>query len=530
MKEKFKLLLFIAMMFSLPLVFLNKASAIEIKDDGQYALVMVPSSEGAATIEGLPSKVVKFNFGEKEDTVSSTELIKGTVAFNGKTEFSKWTMDESGKQDVGETFKKGDFNIKSEEMGDVSYTNGLKIYAQFSNEGLKGKYYLRLDPFGGQIKGSNAILTMESNIDEFKTVDLSTYKAEREGCTFCGWDYNGALISSIDKNCFSDSNVVVTVSAVYKSNIFCGLDKDGNKQGTSEKSRVLTLNANGGTIEGQESKQYDYLQGADSSTDMKIFQYVPERAGYKFEGWNSNSEGSGKDCKYINQRDWANDKEYSIETLPDSGYNGYLTLYARWTKLSDTTTEEDVKDVSTGSDSEVKGSIQFEQGISQDCKLDVKGVEVSEELANKNIKFMVDINLLDGNSQIVEVNGSKMKIKVEVPEDLRGYQYYKVAYIENGEIKEILPAVIDEDGYVIFETTHLSQYGIIATNDSDEIQSGEGLEGDSDGELEDTPEDELKQLIDNPTTGDGITFAAILLAVSSMGMGALPVLNKRKIK
>lgn len=527
MKEKFKLLLFIAMMFSLPLVFLNKASAIEIKDDGQYALVMVPSSEGA-TIEGLPSKVVKFNFGEKEDTVSSAELIKGTVAFNGKTEFSKWTMDESGKQDVGETFKKGDFNIKSGEMGDVSYTNGLKIYAQFSDEGLKGKYYLRLDPFGGQIKGSNAILTMESNIDEFKTVDLSTYKAEREGCTFCGWDYNGALISSIDKNCFSDSNVVVTVSAVYKSNIFCGLDKDGNKKGTSEPSRVLTLNANGGTIEGEDSKQYDYLQGADSSTDMKIFQYVPERAGYKFEGWNSKKDGSGKDCKYLNRMDWSN-AEYDIEKLPDSDYNGYLTLYARWTKLSDAT-EEDVKDVSTGSDSEVKGSIQFEQGISQDCKLDVKGVEVSEGLANKNIKFMVDINLLDGNSQIVEVNGSKMKIKIEVPEDLRGYQYYKVAYIENGEIKEILPAVIDEDGYVIFETTHLSQYGIIATNDSDEIQSGEGLEGDSDGELEDTPEDELKQLIDNPTTGDGITFAAILLAVSSMGMGALPVLNKRKIK
>ncbi len=530
MKEKFKLLLFIAMMFSLPLVFLNKASAIEIKDDGQYALIMVPSSEGA-TIEGLPSKVVKFNFGEKEDTVSSAELIKETVAFNGKTKFSKWTMDESGKQDVGETFKKGDFNIESGKMGDVSYTNGLRIYAQFSNEGLKGKYYLRLDPFGGQIKGSNAILTMESNIDEFKTVDLSTYKAEREGCTFCGWDYNGALISSIDKNCFSESDFVVTVSAVYKSDTFCGLDKDGNKQGTSEKSRVLTLNANGGTIDGEDSKQCDYLPGyEDPDSCMKIFQYVPERAGYKFEGWNSKKDGSGNDCKYINQRDWANDKEYDIEKLPDSDYNGYLTLYARWTKLSDTTTEEDVKDVSTGSDSEVKGSIQFEQGISQDCKLDVKRVEVSEELANKNVKFMLDINLLDGNSQIFKIDDNKMKIKIEVPEDLRGYQYYKVAYIENGEIKEILPAVIDEDGYVIFETTHLSQYGIIATNGSDEIQSGEGLEGDSDGELEDTPEDELKQLIDNPTTGDGITFAAILLAVSSMGMGALPVLNKRKIK
>lgn len=35
---------------------------------------------------------------------------------------------------------------------------------------------------------------------------------------------------------------------------------------------MLTLNANGGTIEGEESKQYDYLGGADSTSLMKIFQ------------------------------------------------------------------------------------------------------------------------------------------------------------------------------------------------------------------------------------------------------------------
>ena len=37
-----------------------------------------------------------------------------------------------------------------------------------------------------------------------------------------------------------------------------------------------------------------------------------------------------------------------------------------------------------------------------------------------------------------------------------------MVYITNDEIKETIPATI-EDGYLVFETSHLSQYGVIAT-------------------------------------------------------------------
>ena len=56
-----------------------------------------------------------------------------------------------------------------------------------------------------------------------------------------------------------------------------------------------------------------------------------------------------------------------------------------------------------------------------------------------------------------------MKIRIALPEELKGYNTYSVVYIFNDEIKETIPATL-QDGYIVFETTHLSEYGIIATN------------------------------------------------------------------
>ena len=66
------------------------------------------------------------------------------------------------------------------------------------------------------------------------------------------------------------------------------------------------------------------------------------------------------------------------------------------------------------------------------------------------------------NGQIVKISDTKMKIKIALPENLKGYKEYKIVYITNDEIKETIPATI-EDGYIVFETSHLSQYGVVAS-------------------------------------------------------------------
>ncbi|CCY27370.1 repeat protein [Acholeplasma sp. CAG:878] len=72
--------------------------------------------------------------------------------------------------------------------------------------------------------------------------------------------------------------------------------------------------------------------------------------------------------------------------------------------------------------------------------------------------------MLDGNN-VVKINDTKMKIKILLPDNLKGFNEYKVVYILNDEIKETIKAKV-EDGYIVFETNHLSQYGIIATSEN----------------------------------------------------------------
>ena len=141
-----------------------------------------------------------------------------------------------------------------------------------------------------------------------------------------------------------------------------------------------------------------------------------------------------------------------------------MTLYASWTKASgdpENPGKDMVKELqSTG---ETKEKIEFATEVSKDYKLDIKSIEVKKELADKNVKFVADINVLDGNNNVVKISNTKMKIRIALPEDLKGYDKYEVVYIVNDEIKETLPAAV-ENGYIVFETNHLSQYGIVGTN------------------------------------------------------------------
>ncbi len=73
------------------------------------------------------------------------------------------------------------------------------------------------------------------------------------------------------------------------------------------------------------------------------------------------------------------------------------------------------------SSADIKGNITFEKEVSKDYLLDIKTVEIKKELADKNIKYLVDINILK-NGQKVKIDNVKMKIKIALPEYLKGYK------------------------------------------------------------------------------------------------------------
>lgn len=505
---KLKTILFILLAAIIGIFGTTKVNAATISEDGKYTLVL-NTTDG--NIDGEYSKIIRFNVEEGETTVKLSELTKGIVPFNGENEFSHWG-NFSDDEKVDEELAIADFKW-SGTSGDTSYTNGLILWAKFSEKPLQGTgtYYLTLDPFAGTING-NANLRLTSKSNEYKTVDLSQYKPVRDGYTFVGWALNGKFVTSIDSSYF-DSRDAVTVTATYIKNTFEGDDSDD--------TIVLNLDANGGTIDGKASNRYDYVGGANSGTSMSIFQYVPVRDGYTFNGWNAKKDGTGKNYKYMYWASWRNQEGYESEferdtLIEERGMYKNITLYAAWTKNAETPTipekpEQPAKDTvkkleSTG---EIKATIEFANEVNKNYKLDIQKVDVKKELANKNVKFIADINVLDGTN-IVNISDTKMKIRIALPEDLKEFNEYEVVYILNDEIKETLPAKV-EDGYIVFETLHLSEYGIVATN---EIATNE----------------ESTNNATSPQTGDNITFYGIygILALISMaGIVSGFVMKKR---
>lgn len=486
-------------------IFSNRVNAATISDDGKYSLVLIVNDDNAG-IDGEYAKLVRFNIAEGETTVKLSELTKGINPFNGKTEFSHWEMAENTKAseelEIANFTGSGNFYTSTGE--EVKYTNGLRLNAKFSDKELKdsGKYYVSIDAFGGTINGK-AKLTLESKAEEFKTIDLTKYTPVRKGYTFKGWDLDGKIVTSINSSAFA-KDAVINLTATYTQDTFAGDD------------RVLILNANGGTIEGKASNKYDYLGGGNSGTAMSLLPYIPVREGYTFNGWNSKKDGSGDNFKYIYWRLWDNDGKTTVEkntiiknTLGAEYYQN-VTLYASWTKTSgkpEQPAKETVKEIeSTG---ETKAKIEFAKEVSKDYKLDIKPVEVKKDLTSKNIKYVVDINVLE-NGQIVKINDTKMKIRIALPEDLKGFNKYEVVYISNDEIKETIPATV-EDGYIVFETSHLSQYGIVATKVEEKTE-------------------QVKNETNNPKTGDNITTSIMLFVASIATIGTLTIVNRKKVR
>ena len=493
MKLKSALLLLLVAIFSISGIM--TVNAATVKDDGKYTLLLTCGLNGMdGKVDGDYAKIIKFDVADGDTTVSLSELTAGVLPFNGSTKFAYWATDWTGETKVAEDIPLSDFNSEGTfwaNDGEVAYTNGLTIYATFSEEVLKGTgtYYLTLDGVGGKVNGKYE-MTLTSSSSAYQTVDLTKYTPVRDGYTFVGWALNGEFVTEISADCFKESDAV-KVLATYTKNTF---DNDGI---------VVTLNANGGQLNGKESNTYDYVGGRDSGALMSLLPYVPVREGYTFNGWNTKSDGSGTMETYIYWRIWDNNEEtnkkYDKDTLITEG-NGYVryknvTLYASWTKASgeqEKTGKDTVKEIqSTG---ETKAKIEFATEVSKDYKLDIKSIEVKKELADKNVKFIADINVLDGNNNVVKISDTKMKIRIALPEDLKGYDKYEVVYIVNDEIKETLPAAV-ENGYIVFETNHLSQYGIIATN------TGNGTTSPKTGDTTSPKTGETT----SPNTGNGTT-------------------------
>jgi len=129
-----------------------------------------------------------------------------------------------------------------------------------------------------------------------------------------------------------------------------------------------------------------------------------------------------------------------------------------------------------------KVSFESEEALPNDFVLvveeakeeDVKALapEVIEEFKdNEKVKDVKLLSLYEidikKDGVVQPMTDGNFKLSIEIAEDLQKYDAYKVVYInDEGEVEETLDAKL-VDGKIVFETTHLSTYGIVGYNNAE---------------------------------------------------------------
>lgn len=122
--------------------------------------------------------------------------------------------------------------------------------------------------------------------------------------------------------------------------------------------------------------------------------------------------------------------------------------------------------------------VEFDKAIEGAERIGVELKTIpSAQAENSNLKVVLDVSVYDKNGKVISVKDNKIKIFLAVSEKMIGGEFSAIQLVyldENGEIKEYIdpdewqyvPGVHGMPGQytIVFTTTHLSNYGILASN------------------------------------------------------------------
>ena len=181
--------------------------------------------------------------------------------------------------------------------------------------------------------------------------------------------------------------------------------------------------------------------------------------------------------------------------------------------------EGKIKDL-TNSDTGV--SISLTNGVPEGAKLYADTMATESVLENKpelkeelpGLLTVYQITVKDADGKTVEVKNNPMTVKIPMTDQLKGYKYYQAVYL--GDPLERFDAVVEGD-FLVFETTHLSQYAILGSNTPFETSEQPG---------------KPSEKTESPQTGDNSNmFLLVALLFASGGvLTVLGVTDKRKKK
>ncbi len=194
-----------------------------------------------------------------------------------------------------------------------------------------------------------------------------------------------------------------------------------------------------------------------------------------------------------------------VEPTPTPGDEG---------KIKDLTNSETGVSISL-TDGVPEGAELYADTIAQESVLGSRP-ELKEELPGLLSIYEISVRK-DGKA--LEIKDNPMTVKIPMNDHLKGYKYYQAVYL--GDPLERFDAVVEGD-FLVFETTHLSQYAILGSNtpfSTSTVQDGEQT-GAGDQSSDTT----------SPQTGDGSNMMLWigLLAASGAGVYGMTLYSRKK--
>lgn len=322
---------------------------------------------------------------------------------------------------------------------------------------------------------------------------------------FINPDFINFFLKNIDKT--NDIYVLRTEKLSMSKNEFVSLYKD-----IVPVSRNIGL---GDKIFSSEDELDDYIE--DNAANLEEINSTLNEVGFDFGGYDSITQeyleklfNSGLMQMNFQSSDtkvdekWAKENINTCFKMSKTEDDNVLLSYDKDTCTTDYS--EDVTEIKNDT-----AEFETKDAISPYNELSVKDVtdKISDEIKNKvkeqtkkQLIKVYDINIINsvtGNK--VEMKDGEFTLKLKIDDTLQKYKDYAIVYIsEDGEIEELESTI--KDGYIVFNTTHLSNYGIVGN------------------------EKITEKLSKGPQTNSVVVTSVALLIV----LGAVVVISKKRLK
>lgn len=174
-------------------------------------------------------------------------------------------------------------------------------------------------------------------------------------------------------------------------------------------------------------------------------------------------------------------------------------------------------------------TVEFTNPLPEGSQITVEFKDVNNDAYEgiDNLLAVVDISALkDGN--IIPISDNLMEIQIPLSEEMKGYKYYQVAYLENGQIVEKINATVKGD-ILVFVTDHLSEYAILGSNtpfvddETDQTTLAKATNANSS-----STDNQTDTSASTPITGDSTDVMALMLLMTVAGVTMVAAGVKKK--